>query len=369
MRGSVMETDVQPSVVEASIPPRRPRASRGLAVWLVAATLGGVAGAGLTLAVTDRTPAATGAQVAAPIAGGSGGELDGVAAVAAAVSPSVVRINVNVSGPFGSQQSGTGSGIIYRSDGYIMTNAHVVDGASTVRVTLASGEELDAKVVGTALPSDDVAVVKVERTGLKAAVLGSSSALNVGETAVAIGSPFGLEGTVTAGVVSALHRNLDFGGERFTDAIQTDAPINPGNSGGALADARGTVIGINTGIVGSNAGNVGVGFAIPIDIARRAADQIIATGSASRPFIGISGQSVASEGGARVEEVTSGSPAAAAGLRVGDVIVGIDDLRVRSMDDLISILSRLDVGRTVAVTYERKGRRHSAGVTLAAPTG
>jgi putative serine protease PepD len=189
--------------------------------------------------------------------------------------------------------------------------------------------------------------------------------LSVGDLAVAIGSPFGLQGTVTAGVISALHRNINLGqGENLTDAIQTDAPINPGNSGGALADGRGDVIGINTAILGGSGGNVGVGFAIPISIAKRDADQIIKTGHAERPFLGISGDNAPNSGGALVQTVVSGGPAAGAGLKAADVIVALDGKAIASFDDLIAALSTHQPGQKVQVTYTRGGQRHTTTATL-----
>jgi putative serine protease PepD len=350
----------------AAAPPPldEPHRSRfvSLAAVLAAALVGAAIGTTATLAVGGRGQPPV-VRVAAPSSARTG--LTGAAAVAAEVLPSVVRIDVSSRSAFGRSASGTGSGVIYRSDGYIITNDHVVDGADTVQVTLSSGEKLPARVIGTAMPSDDIAVVKVDRTGLAAATLGSTSGLHVGDLAVAVGSPFGLEGTVTAGVVSALHRNIELGQEeRFTDAIQTDAPINPGNSGGALASATGAVIGINTAIVGGGSGNVGVGFAIPIDIARRDADQIVSSGHASRPFLGISGENVPNGGGALVQGLEAGGPAAQAGLKVGDRIVGIDGTKVTSMDDLVSALSKLDVGKAVDVTFVREGKRETVAVTL-----
>jgi putative serine protease PepD len=243
----------------------------------------------------------------------------------------------------------------------------VTSGSGNIQVTLASGEELPATLVGSAAPSDDIAVIKVDRSDLTPAVLGSTADLSVGDLAIAIGSPFGLEGSVTAGVISALHRNINFGGgTRFADAIQTDAPINPGNSGGALANASGEVIGINTAAVGASGGSVGVGFAIPINIARRDAEQIIETGRATRPFLGISGDSIPNGGGARIEEVVSGGPAAAAGLRAGDIITQIDDVKIGSMEALISALIELDVDQTVTIAYRRGNESLTAKVKLGA---
>lgn len=348
---------------EELTPPGRPK--RGLLIPFVAALVGAVVGASAMLAVDPRRSEGPVVRVETPAEGGGSSDATGIAAVAQRVLPSVVRIDVTAQGPFGLRQEGTGSGVIYRSDGYIITNAHVVSGVENVRVVLSTGEELRARVVGNAMPSDDIAVVKVDRTDLKPATLGSSSNVKVGDLAVAIGSPFGLQGTVTAGVVSALHRNLELGrNSRFADGIQTDAPINPGNSGGALATSDGSVIGINTAIVGSPVGNVGVGFAIPIDIARRHADNIIESGRSSRPFLGVSGESVPNGGGARLETVSEDGPAGRGGLRSGDVIVRLDSTPVRSMEDLIVALTRLDVGDRVRITYERGGRRATATVTL-----
>ncbi len=338
-----------------------------LTVALIAGLLGGAIGAFAVPrknGVTIERVSATGSAVKQDL-------LTGVASVAQSVMPSIVRVDVNgTSGPFGQTDSGTGSGVIYTSDGYIITNNHVVSGASTIQVTLSTGEKLAARLVGTAAPGDDIAVIKVDKTGLTPATLGSTADLSVGDLAVAIGSPFGLQGTVTAGVVSALHRNINLGqSESLTDAIQTDAPINPGNSGGALADGRGDVIGINTAILGGSGGNVGVGFAIPISIAKRDADQIIRTGHAERPFLGISGDNAPNSAGALIQSVVSGGPAAAAGLRANDVIVALDGKAITSMDSLITVLSTHQPGQKVQVTYARGGQRHTTTATLSAAAG
>jgi putative serine protease PepD len=279
------------------------------------------------------------------------------------VLPSIVRIDVE-----SGFEGGTGSGVIYREDGYIITNNHVVEGARDITVTLSTGQELPAEIVGTASGSQvDIAVLKVDRTGLPAATLGNTHELEVGDLAVALGSPFGLQSTVTAGVISALHRNISFGqGARFSDAIQTDAPINPGNSGGGLANSAGEVVGINTAIVPGAGGNVGVGFAIPIEIAKRVADQIIETGRAQLPFLGIEGQNLPDDRGALIQRVVSGGPAERAGLRRGDIIVELDGQAIPSMDELISTLIQKEVGQTVRVTYERDGSRRTAELRLAA---
>jgi S1-C subfamily serine protease len=333
---------------------------------LLAGLLGAGVGTGVTFYALDRDRS-TGLPSSAPIINANGRSLEAVSAVAKAVLPSIVRIDVGA----GLRGSGTGSGVIYRSDGYIITNNHVIEDANQIEVTLATGQQLTAEVVGTAAPTADIAVLKVDKTGLPAARLGSINDLEVGDLAVAMGSPFGLSGTVTAGVISALHRNIELAaGERFNDAIQTDAPINPGNSGGALADAKGMVVGINTAILGSSGGNVGVGFAIPIDIARRVADQIIRTGRASLPYIGVSGQNLPDDRGALVQEVVSGGPAESAGLQPNDIIVELAGKRIRSMDELISALIQRSVGETVTIVYTRDGERRTARVKLAArPAG
>jgi len=338
-------------------PPRR--WGRGALSSLLAALLGAGIGTGVTFVALDDTPTAAPGRV---VVESDGGTLEAVAAVAKAVLPSVVSIDVDT--PNG---TGSGSGVIFRSDGYILTNHHVVEGAQQVFVTLSSGQELEARVVGDAFPQVDIAVVKVDKSGLPAATLGSTHELEVGDLAVALGSPFGLQSTVTAGVVSALHRNITFGGNtRFSDAIQTDAPINPGNSGGPLANSSGEVVGINTAILSEAGGSVGVGFAIPIEIVQRVAAQIIETGRAQLPFLGIEGQNLPDDGGARVERVVSGGPADRAGLQAGDIIVELDGQAIHSMDELISTLIQKEVGQTIRITYERDGDRRTAEARLAA---
>lgn len=349
-------------------PVRERRRGRVLAPFL-AALLGAGAGTGVTFVALDRgEPEGGVSRVVSPVVPSSTQPADPVAAVARAVTPSIVRIDTVGPGRFG---KGTGSGVIYRTDGYIVTNDHVVAGASDIEVILPDGDRLDAQLVGTAAPVVDIAVIKVSRPGLAAATLGSTRDAHVGDLAVAIGSPFGLQGTVTAGVISALHRNITARPDvRFTDAIQTDAPINPGNSGGALANGRGEVIGINTAIIGGDGGgSVGVGFAIPIEIARRVADQIIATGRASLPFLGISGQNLPDDRGALIQEVLPGGPAEGAGLRPRDVIVELDGQPVRSMDELIALLIQKDVGASVRSGYLRDRERRTAQARLAARPG
>ncbi|MCA1833620.1 MAG: trypsin-like peptidase domain-containing protein [Actinobacteria bacterium] len=340
-----------------------------LVLVFIAALIGAIIGSGTTIVATHNSAGGGTVKVAPPVKASDNGA-ESVAAVAKAVLPSIVRIDVAGSNPFGADTEGTGSGVIYRADGYIVTNNHVVENADEVRVTLSDGTASTARVVGTAAPAVDIAVVKIDRSGLPAATFGSTKDLEVGQLAVAIGSPFGLQGTVTSGVLSALHRNISIDPtERFSDAIQTDAPINPGNSGGALSDGRGRVIGINTAILSGGGGNVGVGFAIPIEIVRRVADQVIDTGHARLPFLGISGQNLPDNKGALIQDVVAGGPAADAGLKTGDIITSIDGTRIRSMDDLIAVLLTKDVGQVVRVGYTRDGKARTASARLVARTG
>lgn len=259
----------------APVPAARPRNRLVslVALPLCSALLGSALGAGATLALVDREPAGP-EVVASAVSAGVGEPLMGVAAVAERVIPSVVQIDTLVRSRFGTRQ-GTGSGVIYSSDGLIITNRHVVEGEGTIRVTLADGRSMEGTVIGVG--DSDIAVVKVDRSGLPAATFGTDAGVRVGDTAVAIGSPYGLDGTVTAGVISAMNRDIGLGrGQTLTDLLQTDAPINPGNSGGALVNAMGEVIGINTATV-EGAGSLG--FAISVDAALAEVEAII--GSAS----------------------------------------------------------------------------------------
>ena len=308
------------------------------------------------------------------------------AAIAAHVLPSVVSINVN-----GSGQQDTGSGIILRSDGYILTNNHVVSAASgggTVSVVFNDGSTARARIIGTD-QEDDLAVIKVNKTGLPAATLGSSSAVRVGDPVLAVGSPLGLTGTVTSGIVSALNRPVDTTADQqqnidpfsnsgpttptVISAIQTDAAINPGNSGGPLVSSTGAVIGINSAIAstgssfGGQAGNIGVGFAIPIDQAKVIAKELIETGHASHPLMGVSLADATDSNGndlARVQSVESGGPAANAGIKVGDVIVAVGGQTTSGADAVIAAIRTHQPGERVAVTVERGGVRKTVTVTL-----
>jgi putative serine protease PepD len=287
-------------------------------------------------------------------------------AVARAVLPAVVELQVSSAG-----QQGTGSGVVLRSDGYILTNAHVVEGATRITVTLQSGERVDAELVGSDA-TDDLAVVRVAKTGLQAATVGRSASLAVGQRVIAVGSSFGLEGSVTEGIVSALHRVVLTGGpgqdsSDLIDAIQTDAAINPGNSGGALADDRGRVIGITTAIESSSGANAGVGFAVPIDRAVQVADQLIAGRQVTVSYLGVTGGAEGDDGGsqgARIQQVSPDGPAADAGLRSGDLVTRVGDRTVRSWEDLVLAIRQLEAGSTVKVRVRRGSAEQTLQVTV-----
>jgi len=286
-----------------------------------------------------------------------------VTAVAQAVAPAVVLIQ---------HDFGQGSGIVYDDSGLILTNAHVVGSFTEVLVTLASGVRVPGQVLG-ADPLTDVAVVSISTDAdFGVAALAPETSVEVGQLAVAIGSPFGLEQTVTSGIVSAKGRvieNLtDDGDVSVVAMIQTDAPINPGNSGGALADRQGRVIGMNTSIrTDGSGGNIGVGFAIPSDTAKLIADRIIAGEPLERGFLGINGGSpLVGEPGVVVGEVTLGSGADAAGLLAGDRITAFNGIQIKDMSDLAAAVRLQPPDATVVVEFIREDQTLSAEVVLGA---
>jgi putative serine protease PepD len=308
----------------------------------------------------------------------NGEGLDRVAAVAETVLPSVVRVDIE--GADGAAAAGNGSGVIYSSDGHIVTNNHVVAQGGDLEVLFNDGSRAEARVIGTD-PRNDLAVIKVEREGLPTLRIGDSSALKVGELAVAIGSPFGLDGTVTAGVVSALNRPIQVndpseGTLTLPNVIQTDASINPGNSGGPLVNGEGELVGINSAILTRGGfgqpANAGVGFAIPSATAMHVVDLLIEQGEIRYAFLGVSGDNlsrdlaerVGVEEGAYVRDVLQGTPAEEAGLVEGDVIVAIGGVEIDSMETLMVEIMRRDIGETVSVTYIRGGERRTAEATL-----
>jgi serine protease Do len=255
-----------------------------------------------------------------------------------------------------------GSGFIINGDGYVVSNNHVVDGASEIRVKLSDGREFAAKVLGRD-PKTDLALLKIEVTGLPTIPMGDSEALQVGEPVMAIGNPFGLEQTVTTGIVSGTGRVI--GGGPYDDFIQTDASINPGNSGGPLINARGQAVGINAAIFSQTGGSIGIGFAIPVNLAKPVLTQLADGGRVVRGWLGVSIQPVTPDlakslklsetAGALVSSVTEGSPAAKAGLKPGDVILEFNDERVARADRLPNAVATTAVGREVPLAVVRDG--------------
>jgi putative serine protease PepD len=370
----------EPSVPAPPAAPARTRRAGTAGLLALALVVGGAAGGGVATWLDEdpaggvtRTPLSSGSVSAASLKGSP-------EAAAAAIAPSVVTIEVTgvVPGAFGSQeQSGTGSGVVIRDSGYIVTNNHVVDAATpegTVHVTFSDGKTVAATIVGTD-PTTDLAVLRVSGVTVKPATFAPSEQLKVGQAVLAVGAPLGLPNTVTQGIVSTLHRPVRTGDtqQAVLDAVQTDAAINPGNSGGALVDLAGRVVGINSAIAtaGGTTGNIGVGFAIPSETATKIADEIIATGKATHSQIGVSvadapsGTTGAPGAGALIRSVVSGAPADKAGLQAGDVVTKVDDRRVTDADSLIVAIRAHDPGDKVTITYTRGGSEKKATVTLA----
>jgi putative serine protease PepD len=358
-----------------------PRGRRLLLIALVAALIGGLIGgvSGVAYEHNRVSKSSSDLSSAPPLATGSPTPVNrdpkSVASIAAKLLPSVVTLNVS-----GSTEQGTGSGVVIRSDGYILTNNHVVVVAAnggTITADFYKGKQnVPARIVGRD-PKTDLAVVRVDGTNLPAATLGQSSSLVVGDPVVALGAPLGLSSTVTSGIVSALDRNVEVPDENggsnglLIGAIQTDAAINPGNSGGPLVDEQAQVIGINSAIAsassGSTSGNIGVGFAIPIDYARSIADEIIRTGKATHPYVGVTAQPADTSGatpGARVVSVVTNGPADLAGLKPNDIITKVDDKTIGDVDELVAATRLHKVGDIVTLTYSRDGKSHTVRVTL-----
>ena len=291
-----------------------------------------------------------------------------VARIADATLPAVVSVVVG-----DDQQGGSGSGFVIGQDGYIVTNNHVASAVPNgkIKVVFNDGTEVPGKVVGTSADYD-VAVIKVNRTGLQTLALGDSDAVHVGDDVVAIGAPLGLDGTVTSGIVSALNRPVTAGETSdslsFINAIQTDAAINPGNSGGPLLDASGKVIGVNSAIAtlsgGSETGSIGLGFAIPANSVKRIAEELIRTGASKTPIMGVSLDEQFTGKGAKVAAVTPGSGAKSAGLAVGDVIVRLDSRVIDDATELVVAVRNYAPGDTVTVVYDRNGSERTADITL-----
>jgi putative serine protease PepD len=354
-----------------------------LAALAAATVLGAAVGAGTFAVLSDDAPQVREVTVSSsePVAAGAATFAD----VYADAYKSVVEITASGSetNQFGGQpeQQAQGSGFVYSSDGTVVTNQHVVNGSSSFSVRFWDGTTRRAQLVGTD-PSTDLAVLKVDapESLLVPLALGNSSSLEIGDEVAAIGSPFGLEGTLTTGVVSALHRQMtapnDF---TITDSIQTDAAINHGNSGGPLLDTRGHVVGVNAQIESDSGGNDGIGFAIPSNTVRSIVDQLVEDGSVEHAYLGV--QITAVEKGVAVTEVRSGTPAEDAGLHAstgtqtvdgaevptgGDVIVAVDGDPVTTSAELQGAVDAKQPGDTMTLTVVREGKRRTVEVTLAA---
>ena len=365
-------------------PPRRPGwgalVGTALAAALLAGTGGGVVGAYLAdNGALERTGAPPQAAPQ-PGAGATERPVGSIANIAATATPSVVTLRVD-----GADGVATGSGWVYDGQGHIVTNNHVVSGATGsdgITVVLANGKRLDGTIVGRDA-SYDLAVVEVDRADLAPLRLGRSSDILVGDEVVAVGAPLGLDSTVTSGIVSALDRPVTAGGEEgdtaYINAIQTDAAINPGNSGGPLLDMNGDVIGVNSaiaqipgGVIGGQSGNIGVGFAIPSDQVAITVEQLIATGTAQHPVIGVyldpqydgEGVRVADSGPEGAPAVNPGGPADDAGLRAGDVIVAFEGTPVSEQGELVVKIRARRVGDEVTLTIRRDGTDRDVTMVL-----
>lgn len=411
----------EPAAAEAkNEPKKKTNAGPVVAALAVGALLGGASGAGVAAWTVTANQGGTQTQTTGPqtITVNDTDQVNAVTAVAAKASPSVVTISVS-----SSSAGGTGSGVVLSSDGYVLTNTHVVtlDGASsdgTIEVTTYDGKLYKAKVVGID-PIVDLAVIKLEgASGMQPIEFADSSDLNVGDQAVAIGAPLGLSNTVTDGIVSALNRSIQIASSAVPDdtseqdsngggngngsngpfdfwnfgqdpgagtttqsasisipVVQTDAAINPGNSGGALVNSAGELIGVNVAIAsaggtstGTQSGSIGVGFAIPANLAQRVADEIIATGSATHGLLGATVKDATSDTsdtvGAEINEVTGGGAAEAAGLKPGDVVTEFNDVPVTSSTDLTAQVRALAAGSTTSLTYVRAGAANTVDVKL-----
>ncbi|RBQ19255.1 trypsin [Spongiactinospora rosea] len=377
------ETVVAPGKAKGGFTGRQ-KALAGLALAAVALG-GGVTGAFAATAFGgERTVVSS--PVLSPVADSGAGT---VAGVAQAVQPSVVSIQAG---------NGGGSGVILSADGLILTNNHVAalaSGGAEITVRFNDGRTAKATVKGTDAATDLAVLQATGVSGLTAAALGDSDRLKVGDSVLAIGSPLGLAGSVTAGIVSALNRTVNVGGEEppgrqfppgfgreqrqqqppsepttIGGAIQTDAAINHGNSGGALVNASGQVVGINTAIATAGSeGNIGVGFAIPINTAKKVADQLIKSGDVRHAQLGVTVQDSSGDtAGALVGSVAEGSAAAKAGLRQGDLITKIDARPIDASDTLVGIIRGLGPGQQITITYVRDGQTHTTKVTLAEKT-
>ena len=358
----------------AGTTPGGPRLVPQHTVWLIAiaAALGAsVLSTGVLLgvgAVHTRTHQVI--PTSATLPGPPAAAVEPFVAIAERVRPAITQIKVTRGA-----ERGSGSGVLFREDGHVLTNAHVVDGATSIQVVLSSGREITGQVVGSD-PVTDTAVVKIDGGPFPVAELGTAADLKVGQAVLAIGSPLALVGgpSVTAGVLSALHRSVKTRGDAsLFDMIQTDAPISPGSSGGALVDGTGRIIGVTTAIAVSDVGAEGLGFATPIDVARSIGDELIATGKATHAWVGIEGRDLdgavahdmSLDGGVMVSSIRPDEPAAVAGLAVQDVILSVDGRPVLSLGAFVVSLRAHRPGDVVTVEVMRDRQRISKAVTLA----
>ena len=347
----------------------------GLICSLVGGGIGGAVGANLAVSNSNAAQMSNNGGSSQVQLVGNSGEISPVIAIAQKVTPSVVGVKVYSTYNYWGRQmnaQGSGSGIIYSEDGYIITNYHVIENATSVTVTLSDGTEYEAQIVGSDSTSD-LAVLKVNANNLPAAELGDSDKLQIGELVVAIGNPLGYENTVTDGIVSGLNRQLT----DYTDAmtlIQTNAAINSGNSGGALVNSKGEVVGINSAkLVASNA--EGMGFALSINEVKPIVEELMNQGHVSRPYLGVSinSQYQVDEAtaekyeipmGIQIAEVVKGGPAEKAGLQAGDIIYKVDDTLIQSFEDLSDIIDNCQVGDELRILANRNGQKITANVVL-----
>jgi putative serine protease PepD len=340
-------------------------------ISLLTALLAGGLGGALGYLAAVRSGAGTSALGGGGASGLTNRAPDSLAGVVKNVLPSVVTVRAETS-----LGEAIGTGFIVSADGYVITNDHVVSGLSgTPSVRFSDSTTATAKLIGSD-PESDIAVLKINKTGLKPITIGTSSGIAVGDPVLAVGAPLDLENSVTYGIISALHRPLEVseGGQtRYYSAIQTDAAINHGNSGGPLVDASGRVIGVDAVIKSmtndQEAGNIGLAFAIPIDQAKRVAEQIISNGKVPHTVMGVTVSNAGNSGGVKLATVSAGGPAQAAGMQPGDVVIAIGGGAVDQPGDLTALVREYAPGTVIPVVYQRSGSSHTVQVKLAADAG
>ena len=334
------------------------------AALLAAAGVGGAVGAGVALETRGDDAASTTVAAAKPVAETT----SSISALYQRVKDGVVEIQTSTGAqadPFGNQTPGgaTGSGFVIDKEGHIVTNQHVVDGAESVTVRFSDGTETAAKVVGTD-PSTDIAVLDVDRASAELTPLSFApeGSLEVGEPVIAIGSPFGLEGTLTAGVISALGREIQSpNGFTIENAVQTDAALNHGNSGGPVLDSSGRVVGVAAQIRSESGGSDGIGYAIPGDTAQRVARELISDGQVDHAYLGVT---LPDDGAARIDRVVAGSPADRAGLQSGDEVTAVDGKAIKTGDELREAIDARKPDDKITLTIKRNGDERTVQVTL-----